>query len=154
MQDSEGLSRVKGTKFGVYIPEDLLRDLEACMKSMGIDSKSKVVQEALRLFITEHRWQTSGYAAGVIGVLYNHDVGHVDEELTDIQHRFLDIIISSLHIHLDRERCMLLIAVRGDTNRIKKLISAISSLRGVLLTRPLLLEAQFKRSHEHIHKHG
>ncbi len=145
---------MRGTKFGVYIPEDLLKDLETCMRSMGIDSKSKVIQEALRLFITEHRWRTSGYAAGVIGVLYNHDVGHVDEELTDIQHGFLDIIISALHIHLDRERCMLLIAVRGDTNRIKELINAISGLRGVLLTRPLLLETQPQEPHEHTHTHG
>ncbi len=145
---------MKGSKFGVYIPEDLLRDLEACMKSMGIDSKSKVIQEALRLFITEHRWRASGYAAGVIGVLYNHDVGHVDEELTDIQHKFLDIIISALHIHLDRERCMLLIAVRGDTDRIKELINAISGLRGVLLTRPLLLEVQPQQLHGHVHEHG
>ena len=132
---------MKGSKFGVYLPEDLLKELEECMKSIGIYSKSKVVQEALRLFIAEHRWRTRGYVAGVIGVLYNHNADHVDEELTDIQHRFLDVIISALHIHLDRERCMLIIAVRGDTERIKELMNEIASVKGVLLTRPLLLEA-------------
>ena len=132
----------KGYRFGVYIPEDLMRDLDICMKSMGIGSKSRLVQEALRLFIVEHRWRVSGRAAGVVGVLYNHEVDHVDEQLTDIQHSYLDIIVSALHVHLDKERCMLLIVVRGDTNRIQELINTLSGIRGVLLTRPLLLEVR------------
>ncbi len=128
------------TKFGVYVPDELLRDLELCMKTTGIKSKSKLVQEALRLFIAEHRWKLAGKAVGIIGVVYNHDVGHVDEELTDLQHEFLDVIVSTVHVHLDKEKCMLAIIVRGDTNRIKNLLNEIMKLRGVLIARPLLLE--------------
>ena len=129
------------TKFGVYMPDELVKDLELCMKTTGIKSKSKLIQEALRLFITEHRWRLAGRAVGIIGVVYNHDVGHVDEELTDLQHEFLDIVISAVHVHLDKEKCMLAIIVRGDTERIKKLLNSIMGLRGVLIARPLLLEA-------------
>ncbi len=128
------------TKFGVYVPDELVRDLELCMKTTGIKSKSKLIQEALRLFIAEHRWRLAGKAVGIIGVVYNHDVGHVDEKLTDLQHEFLDIVVSTVHVHLDKEKCMLAIIVRGDTDRIKKLLNSIMGLRGVLVARPLLLE--------------
>lgn len=131
-------------KFGVYIPEDLSKEIEDCMKVLGLKSKSKLVQEALRSFILEHRWRIKGRVAGIIGVVYNHEVKGVDEELTDIQHNFLDIINSALHIHLDRERCMLVIVVRGSSEKIKDLLNRIVGTRGVLIARPMLLAPEEK----------
>lgn len=130
----------KPVKFGIYLPEDLARELDECMKITGIRKRSKIIQEALRLFIVEHRWKTVGKASGVIGVVYNHEVRGVDEALTDIQHEYLDIIVSTVHVHLDKEKCMLAIIVRGDTGRIKELLSNIMNIKGVLITRPMLLE--------------
>ncbi len=129
-------------KFGVYLSDDLIEELEKYQKITGIKSKSRLVQEALRLLITEHRWQTSGKAVGVVGVIYNHDVGHADEELTDIQHKYMDVIVSTVHVHLDEEKCMLAIIVRGETGRIREMLNKVSSIKGVLLARPLLLEAE------------
>ncbi len=130
----------KGVKFGVYIPEELANEVKECMKSLGFKSKSRLVQEALRLFIIEHKWRTAGCAVGVIGVVYNHEAKGVDEGLTDIQHNYLDLIIATLHVHLDREKCMLAIAVRGETTKIRDLLKRISTLRGVYMAKPLLLE--------------
>lgn len=130
----------KPVKFGVYLPKDLAKELDKCIKITGIDKKSKIVQEALRLFIIEHKWKAVGKASGIIGVIYNHEVKDVDKQLTDIQHDYLDIIVSTLHIHLSKEKCMLAIIVRGNTDRIKKLLSSIMNVKGVLLARPMLLE--------------
>lgn len=130
----------KPVKFGVYLPKDLAKELDKCIKITGIDKKSKIVQEALRLFIIEHKWKAVGKASGIIGVIYNHEVKDVDKQLTDIQHDYLDIIVSTLHIHLSKEKCMLAIIVRGNTDRIKKLLSSIKNVKGVLLARPMLLE--------------
>ena len=132
----------KKLKFGVYLPEDLAYELEKCMNVLGIRRKSKLIQEALKLFINEHRWRFGGKALGVIGVIYDHTVGSVDSKLTDIQHEFLDIILGTLHIHLDKRRCMLAIVVRGSTDKLRRLLGSIMKLRGVLFTRPLLLTVE------------
>lgn len=129
-------------KFGVYIPEDLVTELEEIMRESGIKSKSRIIQEALRMYINEHRWKTMGRICGVVGVVYNHDVPGVDEKLTDIQHDFLDTIIATTHVHLDREKCMLTIIVRGDSGKVKELVNRINNLKGVLLTRTMLLESR------------
>jgi CopG family nickel-responsive transcriptional regulator len=129
-------------RFGVYIPGDLARDLEECMRITDIRNRSRIVQEALRLFITEHKWRSGGSASGIIGVIYNHEVKGADELLTDVQHEFLDIIVSTVHVHLDRERCMLAIIVRGNTEKIKSLLNKIMGIRGVLVVRPILLEVK------------
>jgi len=132
-------SSTKPVKFGVYLPEDLARELEECMELTGIRSKSRIIQEALRLFIIEHKWKSVGRVSGIIGIVYDHTISGVDELLTDIQHDYLDIIVSTIHVHLDKHRCMLAIIVRGDTGRIKKFINEIMGVRGVLITRSMLL---------------
>jgi len=130
---------VGGQRFGIYIPRELLRELEEIMRAIGARSKSKVIQEALRTFIAEQKWKTAGKAVGIIGVVYNHDVDDIDAKLTDIQHQFLDIIVSTLHVHLDRERCLLAIVVKGDASRVRDLYNTILGLDGVISARPMLL---------------
>ena len=130
---------MKGVRFGVYIPPDLAKELNECMSKLGIRSKSQLVQEALRLFIAEHRWRLSGQVVGAIGIIYNHDVGEVDEELTDIQHKYLDIIVGAFHLHLDRENCLLMIVVKGESNKIRSLLDELIKVKGVKTARPLLL---------------
>jgi len=113
------------------------------MRLTRLGSKSKVIQEALRLFVIEQRWRLAeGKVAGILGVIYDHEVGHADEVLTDIQHKYLDTVISVMHIHLDLRNCMLAIAVRGSAERVRKLISEIEGVKGVKLVRPMLMASE------------
>ncbi len=128
-----------GSKFGVYIPEELMHDLKSCMKALGIDNKSLVIREALRLFITEHRWEFGGLIIGAVGILYDHEVNEIDVQLTDIQHEYLSEIISALHIHVDRRNCLLILTLRGDSRRVKDLLTRIIKLRGIKLVRSMLM---------------
>ena len=135
-------SGTSGGKFGIYLPKELVQDLEECMASLGIRSKSALIREALKLFIDEHRWKASRRAVGIIGLIYNHEVKGADDALTEIQHEYLETIFSTLHIHLSRERCMLAIAVRGSTEKMMELIGRLSSVKGVEIVRPLLLATE------------
>jgi len=132
----------KPLRVGVYIPKDLAEKLLEIMKDMGIDTLSRIVQESIRLFIAEHSWRIGGEVVGAIGVLYDHEVSNVDEELTDIQHRFLSIVISSMHVHLDERNCLLMIIVRGSSDTIKKFVSGIEKIKGVKLVRLTLIPRQ------------
>ncbi len=129
-------------KFGIYLPEDLAKDLEKCMSSLSIKSKSALIREALKLFIVEHRWKAAEEAVGIIGLIYNHEVKGADESLTEIQHEYLEMILSTLHIHLSREKCMLAIAVKGSTESMMELIGKLASVKGVEIVKPLLLAAK------------
>jgi len=133
---------LKPLRVGVYIPKDLAEKLLEIMKDMGIDTLSRIVQESIRLFIAEHSWRIGGEVVGAIGVLYDHEVSNVDKELTDIQHRFLSIVISSMHVHLDERNCLLMVIVRGSSDTIKKFVSSIEKIKGVKLVRLTLIPRQ------------
>lgn len=54
-------------------------------------------------------------------MMYDHHTSNVIEELTRLQHDYIDIINSSTHIHLDHHNCLEILAVKGDTAKIKTL---------------------------------
>lgn len=130
---------MKGVKVGVYIEEELYRQLEELKKRLGVKSTSRLVREAVRAFVAERSLEPAGNVVAVIGLVYNHEVGEADEELTDIQHEFMDVIVSAVHIHLDRERCLLAIFARGNGARVASLFERLERVRGVLGARILPL---------------
>ena len=77
-------------------------------------------------------------------LIYNHHIKGVDEKLTDVQHDFIDIVIGSLHVHLNKELCLLVIILRGDSKRIKKFVGFVMSIRGVILVRQALIPEDLK----------
>ncbi|MEM0380654.1 MAG: CopG family ribbon-helix-helix protein [Desulfurococcaceae archaeon] len=133
---------MSSTRFGVYIPADVLNELDFVIQKLGVKSRSRIVQEALRLFINEYKWRFSQKVHGIIGVVYDHNVSGVDDELTDIQHEYLENIISTIHIHLTRDKCMLIIVMKSEGDRLYELVSRLINTRGVLLVRPMVLEVE------------
>ncbi len=63
------------------------------------------------------------------------NVQQTDEILkNDIQHHFVDVIISTMHVHLEFEKCLEIIAVSGPNDRVKKLKEDLQSLKSVIST--------------------
>jgi len=111
---------------GVSFPEELLREFDRVVEELGIGSRSQAIQEAIRAFISLNSWRLmEEEVAGAILVHYSHEERGVEEDLTDVQHEFMDIIPSALHIHLSREDCLLIIAVRGRASRVKDLFGRL-----------------------------
>lgn len=52
--------------------------------------------------------------------------------INDIQHHYTDIIISTMHVHLQFEKCMEIIAVSGSLERVNKLKEELQRLKSVI----------------------
>ena len=125
-------------RFSVTVPEDLLEEFDALVSELGC-TRSSAIQRAMRQFMAEHSWMSGkGTVAGVLAVIYDHEARGADEVLIDVQHRFLELVSASLHVHLDERNCLLAIAIRGDVKRVKKLVVELEKIRGVKQVRALL----------------
>jgi len=131
----------KTVKTGVSFPSQLLETFDKILKELGIASRSQGLQEAIRAFITANTWRLSGEenVAGVVLVHYSHEAKGLEEELTDIQHDFMNIIPSALHLHLTLEDCLLIIAVKGPASTIKQLTEKIRSIKRIKQLQPILI---------------
>jgi len=50
---------------------------------------------------------------------------------TDLQHQFLNLIISTMHVHLDEDNCLEVLVVKGMVDKIKSVADKLISTRGV-----------------------
>lgn len=131
----------KIVRVGVAFPPDLLSVFDEVTRKMGYESRSKAIQDAVRAFVSEYRrlQEERGLRAGVLMMLYDHDVRGLETALTDAQHKYSHIICSTLHVHLSERDCLEAIAVRGDAEDIRKLAEELASKRGVKLIKPVLV---------------
>ena len=63
----------------------------------------------------------------------------------DIQHHFHDIIISTLHVHLEFEKCLEIIAVSGPYERVKKLKEDLQRLKSILFVGFFIIDTEYKK---------
>ena len=131
----------KIVRISVTFPPDLLREFDEIISRMGYSNRSKAVQDAVRLFISERKWlqEEKGRQAGILMLLYDHDARGLEDALTDVQHRHAEIISSTMHIHLTERDCLEAIAVKGDAEEIRKLNDELSSKRGVKLLKTMIV---------------
>ena len=69
--------------------------------------------------------------AGVITLVFDHHKRELVNILTDIQHDFHVLIISSQHIHLDHDNCLEIIVVRGKPTEARELADKLRVTKGV-----------------------
>ncbi|WP_297513310.1 nickel-responsive transcriptional regulator NikR [Thermococcus sp.] len=119
-------------RFGVSVPEELLEKFDRIIEEKGYVNRSEAIRDLMRDFIIRHEWETGdAEVAGTITMLYNHDEADVVKELLDLQHDYLDEIVSSIHVHMDEHNCLEVVIVKGKASRIKEIADRLLSLKGV-----------------------
>lgn len=123
-------SKVK--RFGVSIDSDLIEKFDDYIKSKNYFNRSEAIRDLIRKEFVADDWsQSDKIAAGAIVFVYDHHQRELANNLTDIQHDYHEIIISTQHIHLDSRICLEIIAVKGKINEICSLESKLKSFKGV-----------------------
>ena len=119
-------------RFSVSLARDLARELDQMTAEKGYDNRSLAIADMIRAHLIEHRQQMgAGEIAGSITLVYDHHRHHLQDLLTDLQHEHREVIISSLHCHLDHDHCLEVLAVRGKAAAIKQLADEMIAAKGV-----------------------
>lgn len=131
----------KIVRVSVTFPAELLEDFDEVIQKIGYEKRSKAIQDAVRLFISERKWlqEEKGTQAGVLMLLYDHEVRGLEDTLTDVQHHHAGVISSTMHVHLTDRDCLEAIAVKGDAEDIRKLSNELSSKRGVKILKTMIV---------------
>ncbi len=131
----------KIVRVGVTFPPDLLREFDETTEKMGYDSRSKAIQDSVRSFLTEYRLlqKRKGTSAGVLVMVYDHEVKGLENALVEAQHKHSRVIYSSLHVHLSERECLEAVAVKGDADEIRKLAQELATKKGVKQVRSTIV---------------
>lgn len=119
-------------RFGVSIPDDLLDRFDALISEKGYTNRSEAIRDLIRDRIVEDQWSESDHeVVGTATVVYNHEQSELAQKLTQIQHQKHDLIISSVHVHLDKHNCLEVLIMRGRAEEVRRAGETVISTRGV-----------------------
>lgn len=114
------------------MPAALAHQLDALVGAKGYANRSQAVAELVRSRLVEHHQELGDREiAGTITLVYDHHKPHLQTALTDIQHDHHDVIISTMHVHLDHHNCLEVLVVRGQGNVIRAIADALLAAKGV-----------------------
>lgn len=128
------MTATKGvTRFSVSLPPTLVDDFDDSWKSMGYENRSKAAHDAFRAFITENKWThvAGEQIAGTVTLLYYLDKPGLLNHIVEAQHKFGNVVLSSMHLHLTENKCMEIIAFKGKSTDVKRLSQELMTKKGV-----------------------
>jgi len=120
----------------VALPDEMIEKLDGIVKERHYASRSETVRDALRTLFSEVEWTSrlTGTALAVVTMTFNVERRGVFEEISRLQHRYEDIISTTLHNHM-RGSCLEVVLTRGDIARIRDLAERLKAIRGIEVVR-------------------
>lgn len=118
-------------RFGISLEEDLSRRFDSHIRDKGYSNRSEAIRDLIRQALIKQEWQAGGEIAGAITMIYDHHKRELLDKVTDIQHGFQPVIISSQHIHLDQHNCLEIIAIKGKVAVAQKLAGMLEAVKGI-----------------------
>jgi CopG family nickel-responsive transcriptional regulator len=121
----------KLTRFGVSMDEELLSQFDELIRQLGYGNRSEALRDLVRERLVQREWEAGEEVVGVIVLLYDHHKRELTDRLTELQHGYHDLIAATMHIHLDEDNCLEILAVRGAGAQIQHLADRLIGLKGV-----------------------
>jgi CopG family nickel-responsive transcriptional regulator len=118
-------------RFGVSLDKSLLDKFDRYIKERNYSNRSEAFRDLIRQELIKKEWNEGDDVAGAITLIYDHHRRDLLNKITDLQHDFQKIIISTQHIHLDHDNCLEIIAVRGKPKDVIRLADMLKSIKGV-----------------------
>ena len=120
------------SRIGVAIATDLLEKFDTLIAKRGYTNRSEAFRDLIRAeLVRESSSRPGGRVVGSLTLVYDHHVRMLEEKLTELQHEHHRLILSVLHVHLDHDNCMEVIAVRGPSADVQRFADLIASIKGV-----------------------
>jgi CopG family nickel-responsive transcriptional regulator len=106
------------SRIGVSIDSELLHRFDSFIADQGYDNRSEAFRDLIRdRLVGSVVVAANALVVGTVTLIYDHHTRLLPEKLTDLQHESHDIVISTLHAHLDHESCLEVVVLRGKVER-------------------------------------
>ena len=68
---------------------------------------------------------------GTLTIVYNYHANDLQEKLHHIQHTYLDMVVASMHVHVDQDNCLEVIILKGESGEVQDVANLIIGTKGV-----------------------
>lgn len=120
-------------RISVSLPDGLLQQLDGMVLQRGFESRSQAIAEMINQQLIGYR-QELGHdiMAGTINLVYDHSIPGIQKHLADLQHVYLDEVISTLNVNLIDNRTLSVLLVQGPADKLTMIADRMTACRGVI----------------------
>ena len=146
------------SRIGVSLDSELLSRFDHFIADRGYENRSEAFRDLIRdRLVDSVVVSANAFVVGTVTLIYDHSARLLPEKLTDIQHQYHGVIISTLHAHLDHDSCLEVVVLRGKSSEVQKLADLLISTKGVSHGRLVMSSPEVashgRHSHSHHHSH-
>lgn len=140
-------------RFTISLDENLASEFEELIRRRGYANRSEAVRDMLRRELELKRLEEAEapYCVANLSYVYNHHERQLSERLTEHQHHAHDLVVSTMHVHLDHDNCLETLILRGSTEEVRGVSDTICAERGVRHGQLNLIPADLSDHESHIH---
>ena len=121
------------TRFGISIEEELLERFDQEIVNKGYKNRSEAIRDLIRDNLVDLEWEEDKEeVAGTITLVYDHHTRGLSDLLTELQHSYHQLILSTMHVHLDHHNCLEILVIKGKAKEAKEVANQLVSVKGVL----------------------
>ena len=117
----------------VSLDEGLAGEFDELATARGYQNRSEAVRDLMRQAVEARRLERgeSRLCVANLSFIFNHHERALAERLTEAQHAHHDLVLSSMHVHLDHETCLESVMLRGPTPDVRLFADQVRAERGV-----------------------
>jgi CopG family transcriptional regulator, nickel-responsive regulator len=138
----------------ISIDESLADQFDRLIRERGYENRSEAIRDILRKEIGTYRLvrEEAPLCVATLSYVYNHHERRLADRLTELQHHAHDLVVSSMHVHLNHDDCLETVFLRGKTSEIRMFANTVSVETGVRHSALNLIPVQV--ADEHVHHQG
>jgi len=119
------------TRFSVSIDSELLKRFLQLGRKRGWQNRSEALRDIMREALVREEWERDDEIVGTITMVYDHHRRELTERLTGLQHEHHDAVLATMHIHLDHDNCLEVVAVKGSASGVQRIADTLIAMKGV-----------------------
>ncbi len=145
-------------RFTVSLESDLLAEFDSHCEQGRIATRSEAIRQLLREKLTSSAWAADAAdVAASLTLVFDHHKTRLTDKMLDVQHAHAGQVVATMHVHLDHDLCMEVIALRGPAAALQHLAAELSGLKGIRQAQLVVIravEVEHEHGKEHSQPHG
>jgi len=126
------------TIISISVSDKLINKMDKTIKMRGYISRSELIREALRRFLSEEEISENDNVIASIMIIIEQEKKDIEGKIIKILHRYSAKIMNFSHIQ-DDDRCIESIICKGSWRGIQELLLELRRLRGKIIVRESIL---------------
>jgi CopG family nickel-responsive transcriptional regulator len=143
-------------RFTISLSESLAQEFDELIHKKGYQNRSEAVRDMLRDLLKADRLERheAPFCVAALSYVYNHHARDLAERLTNLQHQYHHLVLSTMHVHLDHDNCLENLMLRGATEEVARFANQLMAEAQVRHGHLNLVPVEMEDEHEHPHAHG